>query len=62
MPSFAGRLKPEEVDAIHQYLIKRGHDLQDELKAADAAKSGEADEDGGEDARSYSAPSNSLSS
>ena len=41
MPSFAGRLKPEDVDAIHQYLIKRGHDLQDELKAADAAKPGE---------------------
>jgi len=37
MPSFAGRLKPEEVDAIHQYLIKRAHDLQDEMKAAQTA-------------------------
>jgi len=37
MPSFAGRLKPEEVDAIHQYLIKRAHDLQDETKAAQTA-------------------------
>jgi quinohemoprotein ethanol dehydrogenase len=38
MPSFAGRLKPEEVDAIHQYLIKRAHDLKDELKTAQAGK------------------------
>lgn len=37
MPSFAGRLKPEEVDAIHQYLIKRAHDLKDELKATQTA-------------------------
>ena len=36
MPSFAGRLKPEEVEAIHQYLIKRAHDLHDELKTAAA--------------------------
>ncbi len=38
MPAFAGRLKPEEVDAIHQYLIKRAHDLKDELKSAQTAK------------------------
>ena len=37
MPSFAGKLKPEEVDAIHQYLIKRAHDLQDQLKGAQTA-------------------------
>ena len=36
MPSFANRLKPEQVDAIHQYLIKRAHDLQDQLKGAGA--------------------------
>lgn len=36
MPSFAGRLKPEEVQDIHQYLIKRAHDLHDELKTAAA--------------------------
>jgi quinohemoprotein ethanol dehydrogenase len=40
MPSFAGRLKPEEVDAIHQYLIKRAHDLKDELKGAQTAEAG----------------------
>ena len=38
MPSFAGRLKPEEVDAVHQYLIKRAHDLKDEMKQASAQK------------------------
>ncbi|MDE0854502.1 MAG: PQQ-dependent dehydrogenase, methanol/ethanol family [Nevskia sp.] len=37
MPSFAGKLKPDEVNAIHQYLIKRAHDLQDDLKAAQTA-------------------------
>ena len=42
MPSFAGRLKPEEVDAIHQYLIKRAHDLQDELKGAGAETAAKA--------------------
>jgi quinohemoprotein ethanol dehydrogenase len=36
MPSFAGRLKPEEVEDIHQYLIKRAHDLHDEVKTAAA--------------------------
>jgi quinohemoprotein ethanol dehydrogenase len=42
MPSFAGRLKPEEVDAIHQYLIKRAHDLQDELKGSGAGTAAKA--------------------
>ncbi|MBF1800581.1 PQQ-dependent dehydrogenase, methanol/ethanol family [Alloalcanivorax profundimaris] len=31
MPSFAGRLTPEQVEAIHQYVIKRAHDLKDSL-------------------------------
>ncbi len=38
MPSFAGRLKPDEIEAIHQYLIKRAHDFQDELKTAQMAR------------------------
>jgi quinohemoprotein ethanol dehydrogenase len=37
MPSFVGRLQPNEIDAIHQYLIKRAHDLQDQLKPVKAA-------------------------
>jgi quinohemoprotein ethanol dehydrogenase len=31
MPSFAGRFEAQDVEAIHQYLIKRAHDLKDEL-------------------------------
>ncbi|MCS4282774.1 quinohemoprotein ethanol dehydrogenase [Pseudomonas sp. BIGb0278] len=30
MPSFAEALKPEQVEQVHQYLIKRAHDLQSE--------------------------------
>ncbi|MBF8780359.1 PQQ-dependent dehydrogenase, methanol/ethanol family [Pseudomonas fulva] len=30
MPSFADALKPEEVEQVHQYLIKRAHDLKRE--------------------------------
>ncbi len=30
MPSFADAFTPQQVDQIHQYLIKRSHDLQDE--------------------------------
>nr|WP_314873013.1 PQQ-dependent dehydrogenase, methanol/ethanol family [uncultured Pseudomonas sp.] len=30
MPSFAEALKPEQVEQVHQYLIKRAHDLQRE--------------------------------
>ncbi len=36
MPSFAGRLPPPYIDAIHAYLIKRAHDLEDETKSAKA--------------------------
>ncbi|KQW41633.1 MULTISPECIES: PQQ-dependent dehydrogenase, methanol/ethanol family [Pseudomonas] len=36
MPSFADILKPEDMELIRQYLIKRTHDLQAELK--DSAK------------------------
>ncbi|WP_293389434.1 PQQ-dependent dehydrogenase, methanol/ethanol family [Nevskia sp.] len=31
MPSFAGRFNPEEVEAIHQYIIERSHDLKQAL-------------------------------
>lgn len=31
MPSFAGRFSPEDVEAIRQYVIKRSHDLKQEL-------------------------------
>lgn len=31
MPSFAGRLGNEDVEAVHQYVIKRAHDLKKEL-------------------------------
>ena len=30
MPSFADNLNPEQVEQVHQYLIKRAHDLQEE--------------------------------
>nr|WP_158458488.1 PQQ-dependent dehydrogenase, methanol/ethanol family [Pseudomonas fluorescens] len=30
MPSFADALKPEQVEQVHQYLIKRAHDLKRE--------------------------------
>ena len=30
MPSFADAFTPEQVDQVHQYLIKRSHDLQQE--------------------------------
>ncbi|HKY90677.1 MAG TPA: PQQ-dependent dehydrogenase, methanol/ethanol family [Nevskiaceae bacterium] len=33
MPSFAGRLTQEQVDAIQQYVIQRSHDLKKELDA-----------------------------
>ncbi|NKF24634.1 PQQ-dependent dehydrogenase, methanol/ethanol family [Solimonas marina] len=32
MPSFAGVLKPDEIDDIHAYLIKRAYDLKEEIK------------------------------
>lgn len=31
MPSFADLLKPEDIELLRQYIIKRGHDLQAEL-------------------------------
>jgi quinohemoprotein ethanol dehydrogenase len=42
MPAFTDILKPEDIEAVHQYIIKRAHDLDDELKAAkqDAAPAG----------------------
>jgi len=33
MPSFADNLKPEQVEQVHQYLIKRAHDLKSEGNA-----------------------------
>ena len=39
MPVFADLLPPEYIEALHQYVIKRAHDLDDELKAASSAKS-----------------------
>lgn len=36
MPSFAGRLDADEVEAIRQYLIKRSHDLKTALDTAAA--------------------------
>ena len=33
MPSFADAFTPEQVDQIHQYLIKRAYDLQEEQAA-----------------------------
>lgn len=37
MPAFADRLSEKEIEAIHQYLIKRQHDLKRELETAEAA-------------------------
>jgi quinohemoprotein ethanol dehydrogenase len=34
MPSFAGKLDVDEVEALHQYLIQRAHDLRKDLAAA----------------------------
>jgi len=31
MPGFSDTLKPEDVEAIHQYVIKRANDLQTQL-------------------------------
>lgn len=36
MPSFAGRFQAQDVEAIHQYLIKRAHDLQSALPTGGA--------------------------
>lgn len=36
MPPFGGRLKPEEFEQIRAYLIKRAHDLKNELTPAPA--------------------------
>jgi len=34
MPAFNAALKSEDMDLLHQYIIKRSHDLDDELKKA----------------------------
>lgn len=34
MPGFAGVLKPEDMQLLHQYVIKRTHDLSAEIAAA----------------------------
>ena len=34
MPSFAEELKPDEVELVHQYIIKRAHDLKSDMAAA----------------------------
>lgn len=31
MPAFTGKLANDEVEAIHQYLIQRAHDLKKDL-------------------------------
>lgn len=36
MPAFNAVLSPEDMELIHQYVIKRAHDLDAELKAAAA--------------------------
>ena len=38
MPSFSDVLPPEAIEAVHQYLIQRAHDLKTELEAAAPAK------------------------
>ncbi|MGE0012869.1 MAG: PQQ-binding-like beta-propeller repeat protein, partial [Azoarcus sp.] len=38
MPAFADAMLPEHMELIHQYIIKRAHDLQSELAALKAAK------------------------
>ncbi|MDP9139633.1 MAG: PQQ-dependent dehydrogenase, methanol/ethanol family [Pseudomonadota bacterium] len=40
MPGFMDMLTPEDVEAIHQYVIQRSHDLKKELDAAKAASAG----------------------
>ncbi len=40
MPSVMDKLTPEDVEAIHQYLIKRAHDLKRDLEAANPASEG----------------------
>ena len=37
MPSFAEELKPDEVELVHQYIIKRSHDLLNDMKSAKTA-------------------------
>jgi len=37
MPSFSDLLKPDDVDAVHQYLIQRAHDLDAQIKAESTA-------------------------
>jgi quinohemoprotein ethanol dehydrogenase len=37
MPSFTGRLTPDDIEAVRQYLITRAHDLSRELAAAPAS-------------------------
>ena len=37
MPNFSDILKPEDMELIRQYLVKRTHDLQADLKQADAS-------------------------
>ena len=36
MPAFGGRLKPDEFEKIRAYVIRRAHDLKDEMDAAKA--------------------------
>jgi quinohemoprotein ethanol dehydrogenase len=38
MASFSDVLPPPAVEAVHQYLIQRAHDLKTELQAATPAK------------------------
>jgi quinohemoprotein ethanol dehydrogenase len=38
MPAFADAMLPEHMELIHQYIIKRAHDLQSELAALKAAE------------------------
>lgn len=38
MPNFSDILKPEDMELIRQYLVKRTHDLQAELKQANAPR------------------------
>jgi quinohemoprotein ethanol dehydrogenase len=41
MPAFTGRLTPEDVEALRQYIIKRSHDLKKDLDATKTAASPE---------------------
>jgi quinohemoprotein ethanol dehydrogenase len=36
MPSFAGRIAPADVEALHQYIIKRAYDLKADVAKANA--------------------------